>query len=143
MVTLLRDGATPLGDGAALVSGLLKPKPGRVFKAKICCVLAAGAVACTSAATSSPNKALICSGSRPMAKAKSVKLFSLGAGCATVMISTSGLRAIDCKACPYWESNPLAVTAVSSTCSKLWFFCDASSSEWLALCVAVSACWLD
>ena len=92
--------ATPLGDGAAFVRGLLRPMPGILFMAKICWVVAAGELASASAAASSPNKALICSASRPMAKAKSVKLLSLVSGWVTVMISTSGLRVIDCKACP-------------------------------------------
>ena len=112
---------------------------GKLFMANICWVVAAGAVASASAAASSPNKALICEGSKPMAKAKSVKLFSLVAGWVTVMISTSGLRVIDCKAWPSWGANALASAAFSSVESKLWAFCDASSSGWLALCVAVSA----
>ena len=87
-------------DGAVPVRGLLRPMPGKVFMANICWVVAAGALATASSAASSPNKALICEASKPMAKAKSVKLFSLVAGWVTVMISTSGLRVIDCKAWP-------------------------------------------
>ena len=92
--------ATPLRDGAALVRGLLGPMTGILFMAKICWVVVAGELASASAAAASPNKALIWVASKPMAKAKSVKLFSLVSGWVTVMISTSGLRVIDCKACP-------------------------------------------
>ena len=124
-------------DGAATA--------GKPFIASICWVVTALGKALLG--SDGPNNASIWSGSRPMAKANSLRLFSSGVVCATVMMLMLGLSGMVVNSVEPSDEAAISddfksVAACSSNILKGSSACkDRSASVRPVSCMAELACW--